>query len=279
MGTSGAYGGSAGWSGTRRDTNAWLGNKPNPAGADVGGGDQAPTEQPQLETPVGAPPIAPANPDLLLVRVLGGVTRHLSDGLRGSSTGGGAPTGGGGTGGGGGGGGGGGTTGGRRRAATSGGLAIAGAHGLRSRDADAVADAGLALVDLEAMGPFEQARRIVDAASGRSALVEESELREVNANFVWWAIQQDSPPTPEELVKEWVTEYVFRAWLTEAGAQLRDGSRDGASTHALEREARVTLEAAVSRAEFPVNGIRASHFEAAIGTLLGMLGRIFRVNR
>jgi len=110
-------------------------------------------------------------------------------------------------------------------------------------------------------------------------LVEDAELREVNANFVWWALQQDTPPSPADLVRAWVTEYVFRAWLTEAGAKLRDGSRDGASTHQLEREVRVTLEAAVSQAPFPVDGIRAAHFEAAITGLLGMLGRIFRVSR
>ena len=261
MGTSDAYGGSLGWNDTRKDTDAWLDSGTDPEETEAGGDLDQTEEESEQEIPIGTLPIPQDNP--ALIRLLRGVARHLSVASGGSGTGGG----GGGTGGGGGG---------RRRAAISGGIAIAGTYGLRNGNADALSDVGLSLVDLDGLGPFEQARRIVDAASGRSALVEEAELREVNANFVCWEIQQESPPSPVELVKQWITEYVFRVWLTEAGERLRDGSRDGASTHALEQEARATLEARVSGVDLPVDGIRATHFESAIRALLGMLGRIFR---
>ena len=277
MGTSDAYGGSVGWNDTRQDTDAWLDGRTGPEETEAGGDLDQTEEESEQTIPIGTLPMPQDNPDL--IRLLRGVARHLSLASGGSGTGGGGTggsgTGGGGTGGGGTGGGGTGG-GGRRRAAISGGIAIAGTYGLRNGNSDALSDVGLSPVDLDGLSPFEQARRIVDAASGRSALVEEAELREVNANFVCWEIQQESPPSPVELVKQWITEYVFRVWLTEAGERLRDGSRDGASTHALEQEARSTLEARVSGVDLPIDGIRATHFESAIRALLGMLGRIFR---
>ena len=196
MGTSGAYGGSPGWSDTRRDTDAWLGSRTNEGGNDPTGSDPVETEDPQQDIPVGNQPTYLEDP--LLIRLLRRVARHLSEASLGSGAGGSS-------GGSGGGAGNAGSQGGRSRAAISGGVAIAGTYGLRNGSADAVSDAGLSLVDLLALTPFEQARRIVDAASGPSALVEDAELREVNANFVYWAIQQESPPSPMELVRQWMT--------------------------------------------------------------------------
>ena len=269
MGTSGAYGGSRGWNDTRTDTDSWINSKPNSTGTDGGDNDSDQTDESQADATAENPPVPAENP--LLANLLRGVARHLSTAVRSSGTGGG----------GGNGGGGGGRSAasgvrGRRLAPISGGVAIAAVHGLRNGEGDSVGDAGLDLTDLVALPPFEQARRIVDAASGPSILVEEAELREVNANFVCWAIQQEFLPSPVDLVKQWVTEYVFRVWLTEAGDRLRDGSRDGSSIHALEQEARATLEARASGLELPVDGVRATHFADAIQTLLGMLARIFR---
>ena len=265
MGTSGAYGGSPGWTDTQRDTVDWLNSRPSEGGAGTGPGGPDQTEGPQPHVPASSPPTPLDNPRL--IRLLRGVAGHLSRELRASGTGGAAGGGGDGASGGG--------RRGRRRAAASGGIALAGAYGLRNHDAAAVSDAGLSLADLDTLPRFEQARRIVDAASGRSGLVEEAELGEVNANFVYWALMQEPSPSPMELLRQWLTEYVFRVWLTEAGVILRDGSRDGASTHALEREVRVTLEACMSGMALPVDGIRAEHFEAAIPALLGMLHRIY----
>jgi hypothetical protein len=133
----------------------------------------------------------------------------------------------------------------------------------------------MSLSELENLSPFYQAKRIVDAASGPSALIDQAEIKEVNANFMWWVMDQEVPPSPAQLVEAWVIEYVFRTWLTEAGSTLRDGSRDGASTHSQEQTARQTLEAAARRANLAVEGLRPSDFQAAIGRLLGMLTRIF----
>lgn len=275
MGTSGAYGGSAEWNDTRRDTEDWLGSGPGAPGS--GSGQDGPDDS---ESSADAPPFPhdtttlPARLDGIdprVARILAGVAGRLAGAAGGAS----ASGGGGGrrvTGGASGGGGG---SGGRSRSAALGGVAVGGAYGLRSRDAGAIAELGLSLTELDGLSPFQQAQRLVDAASGPSALIAQDEIREVNANFMLWAVQQDQTPSPADLVKAWVTEFVYRSWLTEAGSVLRDGTRDGAATHALEREVRVTLEAAVSRVELPASGLRAANFHAAINQLLGTLGRIF----
>ncbi len=267
MGTSGAYGGSPGWNDTRTNTGAWLDTQPSQGGTGVDNGGSDQEEDPLVTVPDNNP-MPVDNPVLndLLRRVALRLSQAIqsTDSSEDGRTGGGATI----VGGGG--------VRGRRRAAVSGGVAIAGVYGLRNGVAESVSDAGLSYADLTALTPFEQARLIVDAASFGTALIEEAELREVNANFVCWTIEQEEAPSPVELVKQWVTEYVFRVWLTEAGDLLRNGSRDGESTHALEQEARVTLEARVAGMDLAVDGLRASHFESAIRSLLSMLGRIFR---
>lgn len=277
MGTSDAYGGSIGWNNTRIDTSDWLDGDTG-AGSGGSGGEGAPGDTPppngEPPSPDGkVPPTFPSVPiDPAVARILAGVAGRLVAAVGGTAS----PRGSGGHEADNRGGGGGGRSGGRGRAAASGGVALAGAYGLRSGDAGAMADTGLSLAELGGLSPFQQAQRIVDAASGSSALVEQDELREVNANFMWWSIEQEEPPPPAELVKAWVTEFVYRTWLTEAGSVLRDGTRDGAATHALEREVRVTLEAAVSRVDLPTDGLRAADFQGAINQLLGTLARIFR---
>lgn len=271
MGTSAAYGGSPGWKPVRDDTEEWLdAESPSDESYQSQGdyeGGRADDEGPPAESP----PPDPQRIDSSIAKILAGVTGRLIAGVGTGGASGGEGAGGqrgGGTGGGGGGGA-------RRRAAASGGTAIAGVHGLRAGSEAALRDAGLSLADLEGLSPFEQARRIVDAASESAALVEQDEIREVNANFVWWAMQRDDSPEPDELLKAWVTEFVMRTWLTEAGPVLRDGTRNGADTHNREREVRATLEVAASHVELPTDGLRASDFQDAIRQLLEMLHRIF----
>jgi hypothetical protein len=97
----------------------------------------------------------------------------------------------------------------------------------------------------------------------------------VNANFVLWALEHEGAASPPDLVRAWVTEYVYQVFLTEHGAKLRDGLRDGASTRGLEVVIRQTLEAMVQRVEVSVTGVRSADFQAAIGRLLTGLATIF----
>ncbi len=269
MGTSDVYRGTAGWKGPKDQTEAWLADMGD-GSATTGGDEQIDDEcddrDPAPEDSAEEQPIDP------LLSLLGQVAQKLATvshvpsspstaGPSPSSTIGRRFRGG--------------TLAGRRRAAFSGGIAVAGVYGLTNNESAAAADAGFNLEELLALPPFEQARLLVDAASGLSASIGEAEIREVNANFVWWGIEQESDPSAIDLVKRWVGEYVFQAWLTECGNRLRNGSLDGGSTYTLEQEARSTLEAGLRPIQFPVDGVRSSHFESAIQRLLGMLNRIF----
>lgn len=277
MGTSSAYGGSPGWEDAQDETESWLDTSPE-SGGDEGGGGEGDQEPPPGDSPVaeGEPETSPEEGggaiDPSAASMLASITGRLQGQLSGRS--GGGRGGGGGVSSGGGGSGGGG--GGRKAAASSGGAAIAGTYGLLTGDADALGDVGLTMEELDGLSPLQQARRIVNAASPSAALIEDDELREVNARFVWQIISEGDPLSPADLVKTWLTEFVFRAWLTEAGSVLRDGNRSGSATHAIEREARSTLEAAVERLELPSLQVRATDLEGAISRLLGQLTRIFQ---
>lgn len=267
MGTSGAYGGSPGWDGVRDQTNDWIGTNPSPSGGGNSGGDRpAPAEGPP---PSDASP-APLRPFLdprvvgilqQIGRVLGSTISAGSEGGRGRAAGG--------TGGGGGGG--------RSRsgASASGGAAAAGAYGARAGEGASVADLGLTLADLEGLSPYQRAKRIVDAASGPGALVDQSEVRQVNAEVVLWCLTQEEQPSPADVVRRWVLEYVWQVWLTEVGGELRDGTRDGKDSFQLERLVRSTLEASMGSVSLPPDGVRAMDFQNAIEQLIGRLERIF----
>ena len=276
MGTSGAYSGSKGWSDIPNDTQDWLDNRPS--GPGEGEGSAADEEIPVDEEPAPeeqvpaeeAPEETPGVMDPAIAKILHGVTSRLAEAVGSTS---GTTSGSGGRGGTSRGGSGGGR---RSSSATSGGAAIAGAYGVTSRSSDALEDVGLTLDELEGLSPFEQAQKLVSAASETSATIAEQEIREINAKFILQVLDEDESPSPEQLVKAWVTEFVYRVWLTEAGPVLRDGTRDGARTRSLEQEVRVTLEAAVSGMDLPTNGLRAADFQRAVQNLLGKLARIFR---
>ena len=305
MGTSSAHKGTPGWKGIRDDTDAWVESRIESQSGDAGGRDSDQANQPRLARAVADGTrrtgrgeerrILPSNPHSagLLERLMrrlvalllpggpggeaveitgrgsvrqdagrstghdggGTVDRtfgddtvgHVGRGGRGNS---------------------------RRRvrglrqAEISGSVVIAALYGARSGDEESVGDAGLSLSDLAALSPFRRAQRIIDAAAGASALLKDAELREVHAHVVCWAIEQELFPTPADMVKRWVCEYLYRVWLMEAGSTLRDGSLDGELTRTLEQDFRAFLEARLSDTELSVDGIRASHIEAAIRAIL-----------
>ena len=280
MGTQGSYGGSPGWSSTQQDTADWLDAVPSLTGnGESGDSDGEAVAPEEIPTPGNeAPGEAYPGEDINAIKpaianILSGVTGRLAK-IVGSGTGSN-------TGSGGGSGGsaapGGAREGTRRsRSATSGGAAIAGVYGTLARNSDTLNDIGLSLDELDDLSPFGQAQRLVKAASETAMPLDDDEIRLVNANFVLWALQHnENPPPPGSLVKAWVIEFVYRVWLTEAGGVLRNGSREGASTHALEQEVRATLEAAANRVDLPTTGLRAIHFQNAVQDLLGKLHRIF----
>lgn len=268
MGTSGAYGGTPSWRPVVQQTELWI--DALPAG---GAGGEGPSETPPQTNVDDNPPqpAASAQPtrpavsplDALVRRI---ATRLASDGAPGTR-------GGGGTGAGGGGRRGGGRT--ATRAARVGGRAIAGAYGLRSGIAAPLADLGLTLAELEGLSKGEQTRRIVEAAMGPEGAIDGNELRLANSEVVLWALTQEIEPTALELANRWVVEYVWQAWITEAGRTLRDRTSDGHARLRVEQEMRAVLEARVAASGLPEDRpLTTADFQAAIRAALTSLARI-----
>ncbi len=268
MGTSGAYGGTGGWSGVGDDTQDWLDSGPDSLG-DSDGPPDAPGKEPDGETPSGQPP----QPDQPLGRLVSGLGRRLSPSRGGTGGGGGGSGSGSGAAGGGGGGGSRGRTSGR--ASSVGARAAAGAYGLRTGTASALEELGLSLDELAGLSRSEQARRLVDAALGPSGAVDESELRLANAELIYWALNEDAEPTPADLANRWVVEYVWQVWITEAGPVIRNHSANGRDSLRVEQEMRAALEATVSAGGLPDDRpLTTEDFEKAISSALGSLQRI-----
>lgn len=264
MGTSGAYGGTRGWTPIRRQTQRWLdsgGGSGDPPGED---GSPPADANPQTE-PVMSPLPAPVTRlirDLAnsLINCAGGAPQR--GGRRGSAGGEGA----------------GGTGGGGRtaaRAVSVGARAAAGVYGLRAGASDALAEVGLSLDELQGLPKHEQARRLLDAAAGPSGAVFESELRLASAAVILWALGEDIDPAPIDLANRWVVEYVWQVWITEDGPKIRAHLAEGYDSYRLEQEMRAALEASVAGHGLPSDRpLTAGDFELAIQSALESLGRI-----
>lgn len=276
MGTSGAYGGSAGWSGVGQQTQEWLDGGTGTAGPSDGasGDSEAPPPAPPDDaTPESAPPGTPPPLPPPLAQLIGQLGRRLS------GSGGGADGPGGGVGRAGGTGGGSGGSGGRgrstARASSVGGRAAAGVYGLRSGTPGPLAEIGLALDELRGLSKHEQARRLLEAAMGPSGGIPESELRLANAELILWALNEETEPTPLDLANRWVVEYVWQAWITEAGPTIRNHSANGYDSHRVEQEMRAALEATVIASGLPDDRpLTIQDFEQAIQSALKSLERI-----
>lgn len=281
MGTSGAYGGTKGWSGVGDQTQAWLDSG---AGTGADGDDPAgdgppgpPAESPpeQPSSPADRPGSEPRPPLAApLSALLGRLGRRLS------GSGGGGPGFGGGSGrSGGSGGGSNGGTGGRGRstgrASTVGGRAAAGVYGLRAGASGPLAEMGLSLDELRGLPKHEQARKLLEAAMGPSGGIAESELRLANAELILWALSEEAEPAPLDLANRWVVEYVWAVWITEAGPTIRNHSANGYDSLRVELEMRAALEATIAGGGLADDRpLTTRDFEQAIDSALKSLGRI-----
>jgi hypothetical protein len=270
VGTSGAYGGSPGWSGVGQQTQDWLdsGAGTGDSGEPVDGGlppspsDDTATQPGSARTPPIAAPLA---------GLIGQLGRRLA-----SSRGGGGGAGSGllsrpGDSGGGS------TSRGRStaRASSVGGRAVAGVYGLRTGSAGPLAEIGLSLDELRGLPKHEQAQRILEAAMGPSGGVAESELRLANAELILWTLNEGTEPMPIDLANRWVVEYVWQVWITEAGPTIRSHSANGYDSYRVEQEMRAALEATVAGSGLPDGrALTTQDFEHAIQTALKSLERI-----
>lgn len=270
MGTSGAYGGSPGWGGVSDQTEEWLGLGGGSSSAGGTGASTPPEGQDGSST--DAPDSASSGStayEAAIAGILGALGNSFATGggssgrthvRRTRSAGHTEPT----------------RTGrNTRRAATVGGRGLSGAYGLRSGVDSALAELGLSLADLEGLPKYQQAQRILDAAAPPSGDVNESELRVVNAEVVYWALNEEVEPSPLDLANRWIVEFVWQTWITESGPALRAHSADGYDSLRAEQEMRAVLEATITAQGLPTDRpLTANDFGKAIEEALASLGRI-----
>ena len=271
MGTSGAYGGTAGWQGVSDQTAEWIGSG---AGAGGGSGEGAPppeSDQPAADKPSAnetpGTPVPPALSALLtelgrrlaseFPNTTGGrggragrsaTTAAAAGGARGRSIG---------------------------RTSTAGGRAVGGAYGAVTGTAGPLAEIGLSLAELAGLSKNEQARRILNAAIGPTGAIDESEIRQASAELLIWSLNQETEPAPIDLANRWVVEYVWQAWITEAGPIINQHVANGGDRLRIEQEMRAALEASVSAHGLADDRpLTTADFQGAIRNALEALGRI-----
>jgi hypothetical protein len=163
-----------------------------------------------------------------------------------------------------------------RAAAVGGGVAAAGLA-LRDRDADALLRFGLTLSELDGLGSYEQAQRILDAVGASLGGLEEDELNRASAAALL-ALLTEEGASGADAVRLFVTEYVFEVTLTEIGDEFRDGTRDGFATVELEDKLHDLIEADVSQVDLP-DTLGLDDVQQAIFTALDDARTFLRAHR
>jgi len=274
MGTSGAYSGSGGKFGDmiRDEVDEWITALPS-------GGPQ--TETPASPDPpeVGERPTSPPPPRLdptALLPVLNLLRPRGSGGGGADGPGGGSA--------------GDGYSGGGRRgggptrsvvgSAGTAGRAAAGAYAYRTGDSATLDRLGLSYADLSALGdPIEVARRVVDAACGRTdSTIEDHEQRLIAADIAEWVLTENpagSPPDPEDIVRYTIARIIGDTVLSESGEIINNSDHAGVA----EQEVRDAAEALAARAELSSTGASETEFADAIERGIETLRAIVEAGR
>jgi hypothetical protein len=77
-------------------------------------------------------------------------------------------------------------------------------------------------------------------------------------------LESGTPPDGATAIRVFIVEYLYEIAITEMGAQLRDGRRDGATTVSDEDMVKDFIRARVDQIELPSDLITPAQFEAAI---------------
>jgi hypothetical protein len=162
----------------------------------------------------------------------------------------------------------------RQRAARLGAGVAAAGYALRARDVAGLRQLGLDLTELAGLSPAQQAQRIIDVVVGTAASIADVEIARATSNMIIALLEAETEPTPTEVVRIFAVEYVFQICLTELGAEMRDGVRDGAASVVTEDEMRELIEARVASLQIEGDAVEADALEAAIDSVLEFTRRV-----
>jgi len=162
----------------------------------------------------------------------------------------------------------------RRRAASTGARVAAAGYALRAGDATALRTLGLELAELVGLSPAQQAKRIIDVIVGTTATIEDAEIARASSSMIIALLERTTEPTPAEVVRIFAVEYVYEVFLTELGAEMRDGSRNGSASIVTENDIRDLIEARVASLQIEGDAVDAGALESAFDEVLEFTRRI-----
>lgn len=146
---------------------------------------------------------------------------------------------------------GGGSVGGRRitSQAGRGGAAIGAAAAYRDRDANALAEYGLTLDELDALTPRMRCARILDVAIGQAGHPDEQAMREASLAQIKALVSgnaEEAATSPVEAVRDFIAELSIRLGLIELRDQILTNATSVAQSRQRERGLRQWVKAKVS---------------------------------
>jgi hypothetical protein len=162
----------------------------------------------------------------------------------------------------------------RSRAAASraAGRVIAAGVAARRGDAATLTELGLDLAELQALSPFKRCQKILNVLLGTGAAVEESELREASSPAIRSILIEEADATAA--IRIFIVEYAMQIFASEAGEEMRDGSRDGADALNAERAVRSAVEMRVDQIDLPEDSTSPQQLASAIRTALEMMRKV-----
>lgn len=128
--------------------------------------------------------------------------------------------------------------------------AIAAGYALRNRDRDGLHDLGLDLEELEGLGPRQQCDRILRAVLGDEGHPDEHALRRAALEQVKTMIMNSEPPSVQDVIKDFIANFVMEQGLVELRAQ-RSAGLDPAEVAAKEGRVRRWIRARVRHIRVP----------------------------
>jgi hypothetical protein len=162
------------------------------------------------------------------------------------------------------------------------GRAAAAAYAYRTGNVQALQELGLDYAQLQAAAgdPLAWTHRIVDAACGplSDGTIEDQERRFVASEVAQWVLEAgtaDTPPSPEEVVRETLALIIFEAVVGETAAAMNDGSRPAWATADGERQLLETARALADRASLTITGPSTAEITRAVEEGIGAMRSIW----
>jgi hypothetical protein len=159
-------------------------------------------------------------------------------------------------------------------ASRAGSRAIAAAYALRDRDAAGLQALGLTLAELDGLSVFDQMKRILDVTCPATGSPQEEEIRAASRTALIELLGQDGTLEPAAVVRVFVAAYVFEAMITEYGDRIRMAESNGARAMRKEDILKASIRAYADRVELEDIDLTADGFRAAIETVLAKAERL-----